>query len=73
MREHIQRPDASTLRRVCGAVGDVFWTVVALLSLWVGAAILLSGTHPTLLGLVFSLFLTGAGVGLFLLVWWDAR
>ncbi|EJN61017.1 hypothetical protein [Halogranum rubrum] len=59
---------------IVGAVGDIFWTVVAVVAMWVGGAMVLS-PHASLnlLGYGFGLFLVVDGVLLLYLVWWRWR
>ncbi|SFL50761.1 hypothetical protein SAMN04487950_4054 [Halogranum rubrum] len=72
--EHRQVTARAVRDGIVGAVGDLFWTIVAVVAMWVGAAMVLSPhASPNLLGYGFGLFLVVDGVLLLYLVWWRWR
>ena len=50
-------------------ISDIFWTIVALISIWIGISSLTSPIQITLFGLVWGLLLVGLGMSLMYLVW----
>jgi hypothetical protein len=56
-----------------GALSDIVWSIVALVSMWVGASILIGATPITTFGILWGLFLLGVGGVLIAVVWWPTR
>ena len=74
MVENNQRLSAKTIRDgILGAISDIFWTVVAVASIWIGSGVLIGASSITLFGILWGLFLIGTGVLLIYLVWWYYR
>ncbi|SEP19877.1 hypothetical protein SAMN04487948_12058 [Halogranum amylolyticum] len=74
MVENERRLSAKTIRDgVLEAVGDIFWTIIAIASIWVGSGILVGASPITILGMLWGSFLICSGALLIYLVWWYYR
>ena len=56
-----------------GTLSDIVWTLVALVSMWIGASILVGANPITTFGILWGLALLGVGGVLIAVVWWPAQ